>query len=248
MANKQYKVAALVSTYNSEKYFRSCLENLLSQTLASQLQIIIINSGSEQNEEAIAQEFQQLHENITYCRTEREMLYGAWNRSIQLAQADYLISANTDDRLHPDALYHMATALDNRAEIGLVYADTFLTQKTSDVLGPLSWEKPSSNWIRITRPDYQHKTLLMQNYCGPQPMWRKTLHSQFGLFDESFRVAGDYEFWLRIAEHVPFFHLSDPGCLGLFLEHPHSIEQLNPELLATENQLIALKYFWHRQF
>ena len=59
------------------------MEDLESQTLAEKLEIIIIDSGSEQNERAIVEELKEKYSNIKYIRTEnRETIYAAWNRGI----------------------------------------------------------------------------------------------------------------------------------------------------------------------
>jgi hypothetical protein len=42
-------------------------------------------------------------------------------------------------------------------------------------------------------------------------MWRAQLHGELGVFDTSFKSAGDYEFWLRCMRHGKrFFKLNAP--------------------------------------
>ena len=92
-------VSAIVSTYNAERFIRGCLEDLEAQTIADRLEIVVIDSGSPQNEGTIVREFQQRYDNILYIRTaQREGLYAAWNRGIQAARGKYITNANTDDR------------------------------------------------------------------------------------------------------------------------------------------------------
>ena len=78
---QDYLVSAIISTYKSESFIRGRLEDLESQTITDQLEIIVVDSNSPENEKAIVQEFQQKHSNIKYIRTkERETIYTAWNR------------------------------------------------------------------------------------------------------------------------------------------------------------------------
>ena len=65
----RYLVSAIVLAYNSEKYIRGCLEALENQAIADKLEIIVVDSGSQQNEAAVVREFQQRYNNIKYIRT-----------------------------------------------------------------------------------------------------------------------------------------------------------------------------------
>ena len=72
-------------------------------------------------------------------------------------------------------------------------------------------------------------------------MWRRSVHDIHGYFDPSFTVAGDYQFWLRLAETMEFIHLSKP--LGLVLANDHGIENANRHLLFEENKRIRRQFF-----
>src|SRR5687768_12897488 len=110
MTMKNPLVTALVSTYRSEAFMQGCLQDLVEQTLYAQgaLEIVVIDSGSPENERAIVEQFQRRHPRIVYLRTERETLYAAWNRGIGAAGGKYLTNANTDDRHRRDALEILA--------------------------------------------------------------------------------------------------------------------------------------------
>lgn len=117
---QRIKVSVIVSTYKSAEFIWGCLEDLVTQTLyeKGELEIIIIDSASPENEGEIIQEFQENYPNIIYQRTrERETLYCAWNRAIKLARGSYLTNGNTDDRRCFNALEIMANYLDNNREI-----------------------------------------------------------------------------------------------------------------------------------
>lgn len=211
------KVSAIVSTYNAERFIERCLANLLRQTLADSLEIVIINSGSNQDEERLVQPFCRRFPQIKYVKTARETLYGAWNRAVGLATGEYLISANTDDLSYPDAFSQMAALLDAHPQQALVYTGYYVTTiADDDVVHP-----PPGHWHRIKAPAYSHKELLLNCFCGPRPMWRRSLHQQLGYFDDSLYYAGDYEFWLRIAEKHSM--LAHNTALHLYLENPQGL-------------------------
>src|SRR5579871_2491812 len=91
-------LTAIVSTYNAERFMRGCLDDLVAQSALEAMQILVIDSGSQQGEGAICQEYARQYPQIRLIRTEREPLYAAWNRALAMASGKYLTSANTDDR------------------------------------------------------------------------------------------------------------------------------------------------------
>ncbi len=231
------KVSAIVSVYNSEKFIEGCLLNLVGQTLfkKNKLEIVIVNSGSEQDEEKIINKFLNKYENIKYIRTEnRETIYSSWNRGISAASGKYITNANTDDRHREDALELLSDILDNDEKIDVVYSDQHITTKPNDFFG-------SQTATKIKRwSDFDKDLLLFGCFIGPQPMWRKSLHTKFGYFQDQLKVVGDYEFWLRISHNAKFHHLAEP--LGLYFYSEQSAEHRNKTLTEDENYLVQNHY------
>jgi len=229
-------VSAIVSTYNAERFIRGCLEDLQAQTIAEQLEIIVIDSGSTQREADIVREFQQRFSNIRYIRTaQREGVYAAWNRGIKLARGKYITNANTDDRHRRDAFEKMVTILEANADIALVYANVYIT-KTENETFERHTRTGSFRWH-----DFDVIRLVEGCYIGPQPMWRRCLHDTYGFFDERYESAGDWEFWLRLARREKFFHLDE--FLGLYLQSADSVEHRDPDLSIREAKEIQKKYW-----
>lgn len=229
------KVSAIVSTYNSERFLRGRLDNLLQQSLyqRGELEIIVVNAGSKQGEKYIAREYLGC---ITYVESLREPIYVSWNRGIALAKGEYVTNANADDRyMRPDALEVMAQTLDEAIydDVGLVYGDALVV----DDNGKPSAKAPYFGAIKW--PEFDKRLLLQGYYGGPNPMWRKSLHAQYGLFDESYQLAGDYEFALRLAAAgVKFKHI--PAELTAFYDDGAGIN--NGEYSGMEARRALLKW------
>jgi len=235
-AEERVLVSAIVSTYNSQSYISGCLEDLEAQTISDRLEIIVVDSGSEQDEASIVNKFQEKYSNIKYIKTnQRETVYAAWNRGIKAAQGQYITNANTDDRHRHDALEVMVNVLEANPEIALVYANVIITEtenETFERCTPVGY----FNWLNFDREDLLNKGC----FVGPQPMWRRNVHDEYGYFDDSFITSGDYEFWLRISQSHSFMHL--PVQLGLYLRSQGSIEHSNREKQREENHKILNMY------
>jgi glycosyltransferase involved in cell wall biosynthesis len=234
----QFKVSAIVSTYNSEEFIRGCLHDLIEQSLyqKGELEIVIIDSNSRQNEREVVEEFQSNYSSIIYERTiETEPLYTAWNRAISKSRGLYITNANTDDRHRFDTLEVMADYLDNHVNIGLVYADQLISTVANDTFATTRANR-KWNW-----PAYAYDRLKQGCCIGSQPMWRKSLHDRFGYFREEFKCCGDYEFWLRIGSQGTQMAMI-PEILGLYYFNPKGLEHGAPGRASEECDLICDEY------
>ena len=104
------------------------LLDLFDQTLHlnDSLEIIVIDSGSTENEYEIVQSFLNKFNNLKYLKTNhRESLYSAWNRGIQLSSGKYITNSNTDDRHNNNCLELLVNHLENNQEIDIVYGSLY---------------------------------------------------------------------------------------------------------------------------
>jgi GT2 family glycosyltransferase/Flp pilus assembly protein TadD len=216
----EYLVSALVTVYKAERFMRRLLEDLEAQTIADRLEIVIVDSASPENERKIVEEFQRSYDNIVYLRTdERENSHAALNRAIRMARGRFLTLANADDRHRRDAFERMVEVLESQPGTALVYADSAITDQENQTLESAR----SIGHLRL--PAFDHRRLFRGCCVGPQPMWRRELHDQYGFFDPEFEICGDYEFWLRTGVRETFHHI--PDVLGLYFMSPTSNERVN---------------------
>ncbi len=231
-------VSAIISTYNSERFIQGRLDDLVQQTIFKDIEIIIVNSGSVQNERRIADSYRKRYSNIIYIETkERETIYKAWNRAIRIAKGTYITNANTDDRLRHDALELMVAVLEAHTSAAMVYGDQYLT------CTPNSTYLENIRGKHLQRLPYTRLRLLGGYIFGSQPMWRKMLHSDMNIwFDEHYEVAGDYDFALRVAEHFSVYYL--PVVLGTYYcaSDNSNKEHQNAQQTGREADEIKEKY------
>jgi glycosyltransferase involved in cell wall biosynthesis len=241
------RVSALVSAYNAQMFLRGCLDGLTAQTLykRGELEIIVVNSASTDTTQAILE--REYLEAITLIQTPfRESMYAAWNRAIKLAQGDYIIPANVDDRLRPDACEVMGDYLDLNSDVYMVCPDSFVTatpnvvwDNTVDLFPLLSMEAPYT----AGRLDFANSPYPQVQQCriGNTPMWRKSLHDELGYLDTSYLIAGDYEWALRLEAHArKIAWIQD--VLGLFYFHPSTQGRAYADQSAYESRRAVLKW------
>ena len=221
-------ITAIVSTYAAERFMRGCMEDLVAQTLFSELEVIVVDSGSPEGEGAICADFARRYRGqIHLVRTEREPLYAAWNRAIDMARGEFLTNANTDDRHRADFMEVMASALEARPEIALAYGDQWISHTENE-----GFDACQRRSARLRRwPEFTRERLLMGCHTGPQPMWRRSLHREFGYFNTRYRIAADYDMWMRFASRHALLHVDEP--LGVFFDSPTTMSGANHAALRN---------------
>ncbi|HKI79598.1 MAG TPA: glycosyltransferase [Ignavibacteriaceae bacterium] len=238
MKNDSPLISAIISTYNSEKFLDGKINDLLSQTWADKLEIIIINSGSLQNEDEIVKPYLERYSNIKYIKTsERETIYKAWNRGIAIAKGKFITNANTDDRLRKNAYEVLASKLQDNDKVAMVYGNQVISNIVNETFEELKF------WEYFVHPKFSTLRLYSNYFLGSQTMWRSTVHYEDGIFfDEKYEIAGDYDFVCRVAEKHEIKHIND--CLGIYYRSPNkqNKEYENFQKTFEETYEIKKKY------
>ena len=91
------KVSIIVPFYNVENYIEKCLQSLVNQTLED-IEILLVNDGSQDTSEAIAKQFVEKYPNkIIYLEKENGGLSDARNYAIPYAKGEYIAFLDSDD-------------------------------------------------------------------------------------------------------------------------------------------------------
>jgi len=210
------KLTGLLSTYYDLPLLQGRLDNLIGQKIDEV--VVIAERGSE--EVRVIKNWRKDHRwwnEFKFIYTQGiPTLYDAWNQGIAISSGEYLTNINTDDRLYPGALQKMIDILDNDPDIGVVYPDVHrVGEIDGEPFGTFEWAEGDL------------AVLLRGCFLGPMPMWRKSLHDEYGLFDASYHSSGDYNFWLRLAAGgVKFKRIPEP--LGAYFDRAESIEHREP--------------------
>ena len=100
---KSALVSIIIPVYNTEKYFRYCLESVTKQSYRN-LEIIIINDGSTDQCTAICNEYELKDKRIRVYHTENRGLSAARNLGIGEAKGKYVAFIDSDDWFELNAI------------------------------------------------------------------------------------------------------------------------------------------------
>lgn len=226
------RVSIIASVYDGDAFIKEFLEDVTRQSLFSQSELIVINANSPGNEEGVILDYASLYPNIKYQKLNTNPgLYAIYNYAIGLASADLIANADIDDRRNPEFLEQQVKWLENNPSIDLVYSEYLITHNANE-----TWENNHYRY-KVKLPEFLPS---LMNLClpGPQPVWRKDMHEKYGLFDATFSISGDWEFWCRAASKGANFKKID-GLSGLHYYNPKGLRaaKSNEEkALTIENE------------
>jgi glycosyltransferase involved in cell wall biosynthesis len=200
------RVSLIVSTYASVEFIAECLSDCANQTVVNQIEIIIIDANSPENEKDIIQAQKLSFPALRYRRTSsRISVYEAWNIGCRLARGEFCMPVSTNDRLAPQAVEILMQALDSHPSHVLAYGNTVLTEKphqTFTAYIPSKQFNGAWNWSAYSRRD------LFQGCCvGAHPLWRRMVHEHIGYFDTRYKAIGDQDLWHRLAAFWELLHV-----------------------------------------
>ena len=160
---------------------------------------------------------------------------GNTNAALSMAQGDFVVLADQDDLLAPEALYCFAEAIRRREAVDVLYSD----EDKTDSKGKKFYEPHF-------KPDFNEDLLRSMNYICHLLAVRRSLAKEAGGFSADYDGAQDYDFVFRCTERArEIVHI--PRILYHWRCHRASTAE-NPESkrYAFEAGLRALKAHYER--
>ena len=190
-----FKVSIITISYNAEVTIEKTLKSIKSQSYDN-IEHIIVDGGSKDNTLEICNSYPHVSKIIS---EPDKGVYDAFNKGIKSATGDVIGFLNADDTFY------------NENSIQDI-VDAFSNNETDIVYGNLDYVNEESKVIRnwISRP--YEKGLLKKAWKIAHPSFycKKEVYDRLGGYNDSFKIAGDFELCLRFLEinQVPSFYLN----------------------------------------
>lgn len=180
------KINIIVAVFNGAATLYRCIKSVSSQSYLNK-ELIIMDGGSSDDTVKI---IENNSHRIAYWESKADKgIYNAWNKGLSHAKGEWICFLGSDDYFwQDDVLEKMISRLEiaKEKDIRLVYghvASVNKTGKVKNILG-IPWEKAKSISLHQMPP-----------HPGLMHYW--SIFKEHGGFDESFRIAADYELLLR---------------------------------------------------
>jgi len=179
-------ITVIVAVFNGMNTLQQCIDSVAQQTYPNK-ELIIIDGGSK---DGTVELLEKNRNKFSYWISEPDRgIYNALNKGVAQAQGEWICFLGADDYFFDnDVLERITGYLVNvpnyihvaYGRIMMVDADGKSLYQQGD-----SWEKSKGRFRQFMSIPHQGV------------MHRRSLFEEHGQFDESFRIAGDYELLLR---------------------------------------------------
>jgi glycosyltransferase involved in cell wall biosynthesis len=182
-------ISVIVAVYNGAKTLQRCIDSVSAQTYLNK-ELIIIDGGSTDGTIEIIKSNQ---DKISYWKSEPDNgIYHAWNKALGHTTGDWICFLGSDDYLWSGTVFEEIMPHIIKAEsqgIRMVYGQVARVTEDNEIscVDGYSWE-------------YTSRGIIIDGICSfaHQGMFHhRSLFEVYGKFDETFRIAGDYELLIR---------------------------------------------------
>lgn len=104
-------VSIIIPAYNAGAYLADCLESILVDTV-SDYEILVVNDGSTDNTQEIAESFSEKNPRVKVITTENSGASAARNTGLDNATGSYIMFVDADDLLLQGALPYMTGVME----------------------------------------------------------------------------------------------------------------------------------------
>lgn len=179
------KVSIVVPCYNQGCYLSETLDSILNQTY-SNWECIIVNDGSSDNTQFIADLYCQKDKRISYIYQNNSGLCAARNAGIKASKGTYILPLDSDDKIAAEYVEYAVKKFEEQSSLKIVYcrAEFFGLSKGEWKLPPFSMER-----------------MLGRNCIFCSAMFKKEDFLRVGGYNPNMKYGfEDWDFWLSILE------------------------------------------------
>lgn len=216
-------VSVVIPAYNVGRHIAEAIDSVLAQDYP-QVEILVVDDGSKDDTAAlVAAGYPQ----VTLIRKANGGAATARNAGIRAARGEFVAFLDADDiwlpgkltaqlddlRAHPEVAMNCTGFSQWVSDAGGVFPDPLAVVPGQADIPADAIDRELSGWI-------YHKLLLRNFVWTTTVVMRRSLIDKIGLYDESFRLGQDYEYFLRASRETEIHRLS--RAYALYRQHPGS--------------------------
>jgi len=185
-------ISVIVPVYKTElRYLEEMLESVLSQSYGNWELCIVDDASGKREIEDLLREYARRDSRIKlFFREENGHISKACNSALEMAEGEYAVFLDHDDRIRPNALHEIALAISENPDLKLIYSDEDKIDERGKRYDP------------HFKPEWNRDLFYSQNYIAHLAAIDMRLMKELGGFREGFEGSQDYDLYLRVIERI----------------------------------------------
>ena len=222
-------LSIITASFNSEKTIKNTIESVLNQTYTNIEYILIDGNSTDKTVEIIKSYEQKFKERGIYYKWISEPdkgIYDAFNKGLRMTNGDWIVFIGSDDYFKTNTIFIEMIPYLNQSE----------EQEISYVYGKIEHINDNNELIEISGKPWElqkRRFTYTMNLGHSGCFHHKNLFEKHGNFNDSFKIAGDYEFLLR--------ELKDSNNNALFVDKSLIVMREGGVSASLENRLTLVK-------
>lgn len=218
------KLTIITPSYNQADFLERTILSVLNQGYPD-LEYIVIDGGSTDHSVDILRKYEK---HLAFWVSEKDKgQVDALNKALKRASGEWIAFQNSDDVYFPETFLNFAKAV-SKSNGDILYGDLYLIDTQDQVLELLK-TIPFSFYAQLWEGMQIHNQSLF---------FKRDLVENFGLFDETYHFAFDYEFITRYTSQPGVKALRVNGLAGALRIHESAKSSTIAEVGRKEHEKI----------
>ncbi|PMP63400.1 MAG: glycosyl transferase [Caldimicrobium thiodismutans] len=203
-------VSVIIPTYNRDYILEGAIKSVLKQTYKP-IELIVVDDGSKDQTPFIVKRYP-----LKYVRLPKNFgVSFARNRGILKSKGELIAFLDSDDEFLPQKIEKQVDFFLKNLQCKVLQTEE-LWYKGEKRLNPKKHHAKAEGF-------FLDRAVKLCVVSISTVMLKREVFHELGLFDEEFPVCEDYEYWLRVALHLPVYLLKEP----LVVKHGGRKDQLS---------------------
>ena len=229
------RVSIVTPSFNQGRYISRAIESVKQEATQAEIEHIVLDNCSTDETGALLRGYQQSPGGVDLLvKVRRDSGQTATiNQGFRLATGQIVCWLNTDEWYTPGAISQVVRAFEMHPEVDVIFGNCYFTDAGGSVLGQ-------------RRETFFSRAMLIYRGCyipSCATFVRRRPGRPNSELDESFRVAMDWDWYLRLADEGRRFRVIDSP-LAYFAWHDSNLsrDQKLQTVAATERRRLQERY------
>ncbi len=232
---KKVLVSVVMAVCNGEAYLKESLDSVLSQTYEN-IEVIIVNDGSTDCTKIILDNIDDKRVKVIHLE-QNQGAANALNTGIRETAGEWIAIQDADDNSYPTKIEEQVKYIIEHPY--LVGIGTFIEciPGSPDISEGQLYGVAGNKNSFVTREQIREKLFWGCPFTHSSVMFSKDVFWEAGGYDTDFKIAYDYDLWLRLLEKGEMENI--PKVLLQYRIHNKSLSNLDSIATANEVQIAS---------